>query len=123
MCASKQITNRRKQNTQKLMIILTKLANNDGCKCEKINIRIIIIHKNFFISGKHEITEDRISQYQLRMILEITGFSSEDSGTYTCVSTNTMGKAEGTLRLYGKIVFKYYSFNHNYLINYFLFLL
>ncbi|KAH9641713.1 hypothetical protein HF086_006227 [Spodoptera exigua] len=53
--------------------------------------------------GKHEISEERISSYQLRTILVVSQFDPEDVGTYTCVATNTMGKAEGTLRLYGKI--------------------
>ncbi|CAB3244646.1 unnamed protein product [Arctia plantaginis] len=51
--------------------------------------------------GKHEISEERISLYQLRTILVISQFESHDVGTYTCVATNTLGKAEGTLRLYG----------------------
>ncbi|KAJ8714598.1 hypothetical protein PYW07_002823 [Mythimna separata] len=50
--------------------------------------------------GKHEISEERLSSYQLRTILVVSQFDPEDVGTYTCVATNTMGKAEGTLRLY-----------------------
>ena len=59
-------------------------------------------------SGKHEINEIRVSSYQTRTILTITEFDSEDTGTYTCVATNTIGKAEGTLRLYGQCVLFYY---------------
>ncbi|XP_038222155.1 lachesin-like [Zerene cesonia] len=50
--------------------------------------------------GKHEINEIRMSTYQVKTILTITNFNTEDTGTYTCVSTNTIGKADGTLRLY-----------------------
>ncbi|KAK9507885.1 hypothetical protein O3M35_007651 [Rhynocoris fuscipes] len=45
------------------------------------------------------------STYKVLMWLVIRTFSKEDIGTYTCISTNSLGKAEGTLRLYGK----YYS--------------
>ncbi|KAF9412438.1 hypothetical protein HW555_009041 [Spodoptera exigua] len=58
----------------------------------------------FVEAGKHEISEERISSYQLRTILVVSQFDPEDVGTYTCVATNTMGKAEGTLRLYGFVV-------------------
>lgn len=36
------------------------------------------------------------------MWLVIRKFSSSDIGTYNCVSTNSLGKSEGTLRLYGE---------------------
>lgn len=35
------------------------------------------------------------------MRLTIRSFSPNDVGTYHCVSTNSLGRAEGTLRLYG----------------------
>ncbi|XP_046742968.1 lachesin-like [Diprion similis] len=48
---------------------------------------------------KYNIREDR-SGYRVLMWLLIRGFTQEDVGTYNCVSTNSLGKAEGTLRLY-----------------------
>ncbi|CAG9864893.1 unnamed protein product [Phyllotreta striolata] len=48
---------------------------------------------------KYWIKEER-SGYKVYMWLVIRSFSSSDSGTYNCVSTNSLGKAEGTLRLY-----------------------
>ncbi|XP_024084893.1 lachesin-like isoform X1 [Cimex lectularius] len=50
--------------------------------------------------SKYSIMENR-STYKVLMWLVIRSFSKEDIGTYTCVSTNSLGKAEGTLRLYG----------------------
>lgn len=38
------------------------------------------------------------------MRLTIRSFSSTDVGTYHCVSTNSLGRAEGTLRLYGNSI-------------------
>ncbi|XP_049820613.1 lachesin-like [Aethina tumida] len=48
---------------------------------------------------KYTIREDR-SGYKVFMWLIIRGFSASDIGTYNCVSTNSLGRAEGTLRLY-----------------------
>lgn len=36
------------------------------------------------------------------MILQIKSFNASDLGTYKCVSTNSLGHAEGTVRFYGK---------------------
>ncbi|CAG9825632.1 unnamed protein product [Phaedon cochleariae] len=52
------------------------------------------------ILSKYAIREDR-SGYKVFMWLVIKSFSSSDIGTYNCVSTNSLGRAEGTLRLYG----------------------
>ncbi|XP_060534125.1 lachesin-like isoform X2 [Cylas formicarius] len=49
--------------------------------------------------SKYTIREDR-SGYKVFMWLIIRSFSPADIGTYNCVSTNSLGRAEGTLRLY-----------------------
>lgn len=51
---------------------------------------------------KYGITEQRTG-YKGMMRLTIRSFSSTDVGTYHCVSTNSLGRAEGTLRLYGEL--------------------
>ncbi|XP_022824651.1 neurotrimin-like [Spodoptera litura] len=48
---------------------------------------------------KYVIGEGR-SSYRVMMKLTIRNFSKNDIGTYNCVSTNSLGKSEGTLRLY-----------------------
>ncbi|KAI5651513.1 immunoglobulin i-set domain-containing protein [Phthorimaea operculella] len=48
---------------------------------------------------KYAITEERAS-YRVQMTLVIRSFARSDIGTYNCVSTNSLGKSEGTLRLY-----------------------
>lgn len=55
-----------------------------------------------FFRSKYTIREDR-SGYKVFMWLIIRLFSTADIGTYNCVSTNSLGRAEGTLRLYGKL--------------------
>ncbi|XP_066246298.1 lachesin-like isoform X1 [Euwallacea similis] len=49
--------------------------------------------------SKYLVSERRIG-YKVSMWLIIKSFSSKDVGTYNCVSTNSLGRAEGTLRLY-----------------------
>ncbi|KAH8362989.1 hypothetical protein KR084_004149 [Drosophila pseudotakahashii] len=48
---------------------------------------------------KYGITERR-DGYRGVMLLVVRSFSPSDVGTYHCVSTNSLGRAEGTLRLY-----------------------
>ncbi|CAG9130225.1 unnamed protein product [Plutella xylostella] len=48
---------------------------------------------------KYAIREEKTS-YKVSMWLTIRQFSASDIGTYNCVSTNSLGKSEGTLRLY-----------------------
>lgn len=49
---------------------------------------------------------ERISPYEVRMILIIKDFSKNDVGSYMCVASNTMGKSEGNIRLYGTFHFE-----------------
>jgi hypothetical protein len=55
----------------------------------------------FSCRPKYSIRENR-SAYKVFMWLVIRSFGSTDIGTYNCVSTNSLGRAEGTLRLYGE---------------------
>ncbi|XP_053611773.1 limbic system-associated membrane protein-like [Plodia interpunctella] len=48
---------------------------------------------------KYMISEER-SSYRVSMTLVVRHFGKADIGTYNCVSTNSLGKSEGTLRLY-----------------------
>lgn len=56
----------------------------------------------FFFSKKHSITEER-QGYKVFMTLIIHNILRRDIGTYTCVATNSLGKVNGTIRLYGKL--------------------
>jgi len=58
-----------------------------------------IVHCSFS-RPKYGITEKR-DGYRGVMLLVVRSFSPSDVGTYHCVSTNSLGRAEGTLRLYG----------------------
>lgn len=50
---------------------------------------------------KYSVREERTG-YTVLMWLLIKKFTDRDVGSYKCVSTNSLGKADGTLRLYGK---------------------
>ncbi|XP_043259756.1 lachesin-like [Colletes gigas] len=48
---------------------------------------------------KYNVREER-SGYTVLMTLLIKGFTEQDTGSYKCVSKNSLGMADGTLRLY-----------------------
>ncbi|XP_047120408.1 lachesin-like [Schistocerca piceifrons] len=48
---------------------------------------------------KYVVRESRVS-YKVYMWLVVRRFSRSDVGTYNCVATNSLGRGEGTLRLY-----------------------
>ncbi len=50
-------------------------------------------------SGKYHIEEERVG-YKVSMLLQIRNFGEEDAGVYMCTSTNSLGKIEGSIRLY-----------------------
>lgn len=61
--------------------------------------------------------------YTVLMWLLIKKFTEKDVGSYKCVSTNSLGKADGTLRLYGKLYTRnlterVYAFNFYMLRNF-----
>lgn len=55
---------------------------------------------------KHIIQEEKQS-YRVHLKLMVKRFNSADVGTYMCVSTNSLGRADGTIRLYGEIFPRY----------------
>jgi hypothetical protein len=61
----------------------------------------LMLRRHFFPRAKHSIVENRTS-YKVHLKLTINQFSRRDQGIYMCVSTNSLGHADGTVRLYGK---------------------
>ena len=53
-------------------------------------------------SDKYMVMEERTSEYSTRMQLQIRDFQASDVGVYTCISTNSLGKSDGTIRFYGE---------------------
>lgn len=55
-------------------------------------------------NGKYHMTETANSYYSVQMKLVIRKFQKSDLGGYKCISKNSIGDAEGNIRLYGKCV-------------------
>jgi len=56
-------------------------------------------------SEKYQMTEINSSHYSVQMRLVIRRFSKNDIGGYKCISKNSIGDAEGNIRLYGEYYF------------------
>lgn len=59
-----------------------------------------------FSGSKHHLHIQE-NGYKIHMKLTIRALSSEDYGSYKCVTKNSLGEAEGSMRIYGKL--KYYK--------------
>lgn len=53
-------------------------------------------------SEKYNISETFNSYYKTSLKMRISNFSESDVGIYTCIASNMMGRANSTIRLYGK---------------------
>lgn len=53
-------------------------------------------------------TEINNSYYTVQMRLVIRRFHKSDLGGYKCISKNSIGEAEGNIRLYGKPASNYF---------------
>ena len=51
---------------------------------------------------KYNISEERTSQYETVMYLTVRAWQKEDEGHFTCLSTNSLGKAERTIQSYSE---------------------
>lgn len=51
---------------------------------------------------RYALTEKENNMYAIEMILHIKRLQSSDFGGYKCISKNSIGDTEGTIRLYGK---------------------
>lgn len=70
----------------------------------------IFICPYFFLAGemiiagdRYALTEKENNMYAIEMILHIRRLQSTDFGGYKCISKNSIGDTEGTIRLYGKL--------------------
>lgn len=51
---------------------------------------------------KYEMVESNLSYYSVQLRLTIKRLEKSDLGGYKCISKNSIGDAEGNIRLYGK---------------------
>jgi len=58
--------------------------------------------RNMIFSGsKYHLVVNEVG-YKAHMKLTIRSLSPEDYGSYKCVTKNSLGEAEGSMRIYGK---------------------
>lgn len=55
-----------------------------------------------FSGPKHHLVVNE-EGYKAHMMLTIRSLSPEDYGSYKCVTKNSLGEAEGSMRIYGKL--------------------
>lgn len=55
-------------------------------------------------NDRYLMTETENSMYAVQMTLVIRKLQKSDMGGYKCISKNSIGDAEGTIRLYGELV-------------------
>lgn len=70
-------------------------------------------------NDKYLMSEEASSYYSVTMKLLVRNFQKTDPGGYKCISKNSIGDAEGNIRLYGKdnvltekcvVLLKHYAF-------------
>lgn len=66
-----------------------------------VNVDSLRQFEIFFYSKKYHIVEHFISSYKTKMQLTILDFNELDSGSYSCISSNNMGKANMTIKIFG----------------------
>lgn len=55
-------------------------------------------------NDKYNMTELTVSYYSAQMKLTIRKLKKSDLGGYKCISKNSIGEAEGNIRVYGKTI-------------------
>lgn len=55
-------------------------------------------------NDKYLMSEEASSYYSVTMKLLVRNFQKTDLGGYKCISKNSIGDAEGNIRLYGRAV-------------------
>lgn len=55
-------------------------------------------------NDRYAMTETEVSMYAVTMTLIIRKLQKSDMGGYKCISKNSIGDAEGTIRLYGEYI-------------------
>ncbi len=93
--------------------------NINKTKLSKINenliIRFFLFHSHFSVmlhnpgemiipNDRYSMTETDNSMYAVQMVLIIKKLQKSDFGGYKCISKNSIGGIEATIRLYGECV-------------------
>lgn len=63
------------------------------------------MYRSLFIRSKFRSFE-KVTDYSAIMVLSITNVTEHDLGTYSCISSSSLGKDTGSMKIYGKMIFK-----------------
>lgn len=71
-----------------------------------------IFNDGMLLSANKHSTEVLENGYTTRMKLTVKNLQLDDFGAYRCVSKNSLGDTEGTIRLYGEYEFDFLNINN-----------
>lgn len=79
---------------------------------EKTRVDTYVLGDMIITNDKYTMTEISNAYYSVQMKLVVRRFHKSDLGGYKCISKNSIGDAEGNIRLYGKPIclFEYCTF-------------
>lgn len=63
---------------------------------------VLTLGEMIITNDRYLMTETENSMYAVQMTLVIRKLQKSDMGGYKCISKNSIGDAEGTIRLYGE---------------------
>jgi hypothetical protein len=78
---------------------------NAVCVKFTISSNVLVAGEMIIANDKYNMTEINSSYYSVQMRLTVRNFRKSDFGGYKCISKNSIGDAEGNIRLYGKFFF------------------
>lgn len=70
-------------------------------------IKVFLTGEMIITNDKYQMSEINSSAYSVQMRLIIRNIQRSDLGGYKCISKNSIGDAEGNIRLYGKLTQRY----------------
>jgi hypothetical protein len=69
-------------------------------------VTLPLIQDEMLLDGaKYNISEERRNRYETVMYLTIKSWQIEDESHFTCISTNSLGKADGRIQSYSELMF------------------
>lgn len=77
-------------------------GKKNSIKCDNMRYEIFVSGEMIISNHKYSMSEVKTSVYSVQMRLVIMNLQKQDLGGYKCISKNSIGDAEGNIRLYGE---------------------
>lgn len=84
------------------IIILIKIGKKKKEFDALTQYEIFVSGEMIISNHKYSMSETKTSVYSVQMRLVIMNLQKQDLGGYKCISKNSIGDAEGNIRLYGE---------------------